>query len=134
MKIVTTTFGLIHPTTLRFARFINTEEDCCIFHRLNSDFTEAVYRSQADELLDASILESSDLGVILEFLATNEWPHWNDEPEISNFSSFVPVAIIREKTRLAGIGDFVDTSTNVFFVTPKDATGAEYGLSELTVA
>jgi hypothetical protein len=136
MKLETTTFGLIHPKTLRFARFINTEDECCIFHRLNAESTDVTYRSQAHELRDdaSSILECDDLGTILEFLATNEWPHWNDEPDLYDFSAFVPVAIIREKARLAGVGDFIDRNMKVMFVSPKDSSGAEYELSELTVA
>lgn len=136
MKIETTTFGLIHPKTMRFARYLDSIDECCIFHRLNPELTDVEYTDQAAEMRDdvTNILEATELSIILEFLATNEWPHWNDEPDLDDFSTFVPVAIIREKSRVAGIGDFIDTGMKVMLVTPKDASGSEYELSELVAS
>jgi hypothetical protein len=132
MELEVTTFGLMHPASKRFARFINTEDEVGIFHRLNSDMTTTTYRDEPDELRDnCDFLESDELGVILNLIATNEWEEWNDEPDLDDFSAFVPVAIIRGKRRLGGVGDFIDIGMKVMLVIPKDATGTEYELSEL---
>ncbi|MCZ7860777.1 hypothetical protein O9X98_05105 [Agrobacterium salinitolerans] len=55
--------------------------------------------------------------------------HW---PELeSDFSEFVPVAFIREKKRVLGIGETYIASQKIMLVKPKDPEGNDYDLVEI---
>lgn len=125
-------FGLLHPSTNHIARYVYTEEEVAIFHRLNPEKTMTTYRDQEDELADGtSFFEWDVLGDLLQFIKTNEWDHWNDEPDLDDFSDFVPIAFIRGMRRLGGNGDFFDGGLKIMLVTPKDDEGKTYDLSEI---
>lgn len=132
------TFGLLHLPTKRFARIDSVERS--IFHRLNSDRSDANYRSHEVELGDQGIFyEADDLYTLLKVLRTTRDRFGRAECDdgygrvhiLNDFSDFVPVAFLRKATRLNGVGDYLIQSVSVKLVVNADEDGAVYELADI---
>lgn len=153
-------FGLMHPKTGKLARELRAYDDqrvVRIYHNEESgshgdarDVDDEEYDDidESAEEDDRAVFDYPDLYTVLGIIrgigfledaeyeefrwfqeGDREGMHW---PELeSDFSEFVPVAFIREKKRVLGIGETYIASQKIMLVKPKDPEGNDYDLVEI---